>query len=656
MKKVVQSKYLIIFIATLFLGLMSFVQVREIKSDIVYPASETLSIKQVDTSITNQVYFERLEAFAVARKIALYYPVVSGGKTATFTFGKGENLSKLKQSYVVGGYWSSGKLTSQDLAFLKSKGMLAESSPAFLAQYSGVALLFNGLSALITWGIVLTFITILTLLKLLKSKRLVIKRSLGRLKKYVLLELITDSLSYLGFSLFIFSLVAILNDGLAYKSVFSMVSAMYLTVSVLIIGLLILMNIGLFFVIQLTNPVSIFKNKLPSKGFLVILSVLNLAILIIFGSSLIKTVKTIQPIYESYQSMSQWQKYQDFLSYSRHGLDNPNSLEPDHRLDQDQMAKELAYTQKWARFYLAYPKDKVMTNLLLTWQDDKVATNAYSLNNTHIVNEQFLKENQKMGYLGQLSKGSSKSLYTIYLPENYWDEQDNLKKLLAMDTLEKDQLMNQCQFIPIKRGQETFQFNATIAGKTIPEQRRKDQIFVVVNTDLLDMTNIVQADLPRALSESSLFDAAYFDNVAKQTDVQKGILEVTNVYQRMSIYVRELGNSLLANSISLGLLFTFQLIIFYKFISLAINLKAKQLAISALYQPRSKKIVLGILGLATSITLLSGLCVWLITGELLYSLGLLSLLVLEILVLLVISTKQLKTYRVQILKGEVEIV
>ncbi len=35
MKKVVQSKYLIIFIATLFLGLMSFVQVREIKSEIV---------------------------------------------------------------------------------------------------------------------------------------------------------------------------------------------------------------------------------------------------------------------------------------------------------------------------------------------------------------------------------------------------------------------------------------------------------------------------------------------------------------------------------------------------------------------------------------------------------------------------------------------
>ncbi|MDN6012633.1 MAG: hypothetical protein L0I12_02590 [Lactococcus sp.] len=117
MKKVVQSKYLIIFIATLFLGLMSFVQVREIKSDIVYPASETLSIKQVDTSITNQLYFERLEAFAVARKIALYYPVVSGGKTPTFTFGKGENLSKLKQSYVVGGYY--------DLLAVKSDALVA---------------------------------------------------------------------------------------------------------------------------------------------------------------------------------------------------------------------------------------------------------------------------------------------------------------------------------------------------------------------------------------------------------------------------------------------------------------------------------------------------------------------------------------------------
>lgn len=656
MKKIVQSKYVIILIATLFLGLMSFVQVREIKSDIVYPASETLAIKQVDTSIPNQVYFERLEAFAIARKIELYYPIVSAGKTTTFTFGKGENLTKLKQSYVVGGYWSSAKLTTQDLVSLKSMGMIAESSPAFLAHYSGFALLFNGLGALITWGIILTFITILTLLKLLKTKKIVIKRSLGKLKQYVLLELVTDSFSYLGFSLIIFSLVAILNEGLAYQSVLLIVSAMYLTVSVLIIALLVVMNIGLFFVIQLTNPISIFKNKLPTKGFLVILSILNFAILLIFGSSLIKTIKTIQPIYETYQSISQWQKYQDYLSYSRHGLDNPNSQETSHRLDKNQMAKELAYTKKWAKFYLAYPKDKVITNMSITWQDDNITDNAYSLCNTHIVNEKFLKENQKMGYLGQLSKGSSKSLYTIYLPENHWDEQENLKKLLSMDALSNDKLMNQFQFIPIKSGQKTFQFNAKNSDEKIPEQRRKDQIFVVVNTNLLDMTNIIQTDLPRALSENSLFDAEYFDHVAKQTDVKKGILDVTNVYKRMSIYVRELGDSLLANIVSLGLLFIFQLIIFYKFISLAIRLKAKQLAISALYQPRSKKIILGILALATSITLLSGLCVWLITGELVDTLGLLSLLASEMVLLLVISVNQLKKYRVQILKGEVEIV
>lgn len=656
MKKIVQSKYLIIFIATLFLGLMSFVQVREIKSDIVYPASATLAIKQVDTTITNKVYFERLEAFAVTRKIELYYPIVSAGKTETFTFGKGENLTKLKQCYVVGGYWSSAKLTSQDLVFLKSKGMLAESSPAFLAQYSGIALLFKGLSALITWGIILTFITILTLLKLLKSKKIVIKRSLGKLKKYMLLELLTDSLSYLGFALLVFSLVAVLNEGLTYQSIIAIVSAMYLTVSVLIIALLVVVNMGLFLVIQLANPVSIFKNKLPTKGFLVILSVLNLSILFIFGTSLIKTVKTIQPIYETYQSMSQWQKYQDYLSYSRHGLDNPNSQETSHRLEKDQMAKELAYTQKWARFYLAYPKDKVITNMPITWLDDNVTSKAYSLSNAHIVNEKFLKENQKMGYLGQLPKVVRESLYTIYLPENYWDEQDNLKNLLGMDTLSNNKLKNQFQFIPIKSGQETFQFDATSVDNTIPEQRRKDQIFVVVNTNLLDMTNIIQADLVRALSENSLFDAAYFDHVAKQTDVKKGILDVTNVYQRMSTYVTELGDSLLANIVSLGLLFTFQLIIFYKFISLAIRLKAKQLAISALYQPRSKKIILGILRLATSITLLSGLCVWLITGELVYTLGLLSILAVEMVVLLVISVNQLKKNRIQILKGEVEIV
>ena len=89
------------------------------------------------------------------------------------------------------------------------------------------------------------------------------------------------------------------------------------------------------------------------------------------------------------------------------------------------------------------------------------------------------------------------------------------------------------------------------------------------------MNNIVAADLPRALSEQSIFERHDFDAIAKQTDVQKGILDTTNVYQRMSTYVTELFNSLLANAISLVLLFIFQIMIFYKFISLAIRLKAK---------------------------------------------------------------------------------
>ena len=181
------------------------------------------------------------------------------------------------------------------------------------------------------------------------------------------------------------------------------------------------------------------------------------------------------------------------------------------------------------------------------------------------------------------------ALYTIYLPEKYADERGNLAKLLDMGELSLDKTISRFQFITIKNGQETFQFNSTIEGQAVPEQLQKDQIFVVVNTALLDMNNIVAADLPRALSEQSIFERHDFDAIAKQTDVQKGILDTINVYQRMSTYVTELFNSLLANAISLVLLFIFQIMIFYKFISLAIRLKAKQIAITALYRPKSKK-------------------------------------------------------------------
>ena len=220
MKKILQSKYLIIFIVTFFLGLLSFVQVREIKSYIVYPASETLSIKQVDDTKANKDYFEILEQFAVTHHIELYYPVVTSGKTETFTFGKGEDLTKLKNSYVVGGYWSSDNLSQDDLKFLKNKGIISEKFPAFSPQMSGLSLLFSGLKSLITWGIIITFITILTLLKLLKSKAVIIRRSLGTLRKYALIELVTDVASYLVFGMSVFTLVGILNGGLVYTSVF----------------------------------------------------------------------------------------------------------------------------------------------------------------------------------------------------------------------------------------------------------------------------------------------------------------------------------------------------------------------------------------------------------------------------------------------------
>jgi hypothetical protein len=97
-------------------------------------------------------------------------------------------------------------------------------------------------------------------------------------------------------------------------------------------------------------------------------------------------------------------KHQDYLTYSRHGLDNPNSVDEDHRLDKNQMAEELTYTRKWAAFYLAYPKEKVITNMPLNWQVEAVSETAYSSQNTHIVNRQFLKENQKMGYLEKLAE------------------------------------------------------------------------------------------------------------------------------------------------------------------------------------------------------------------------------------------------------------
>ena len=186
-----------------------------------------------------------------------------------------------------------------------------------------------------------------------------------------------------------------------------------------------------------------------------------------------------------------------------------------------------------------------------------MAKNAYSSQNTHIVNWQFLKENQKMGYLEKMSEPAENYLYTIYLPEKYADERGNLAKLLDMGELSLDKTISRFQFITIKNGQETFQFNSTIEGQAVPEQLQKDQIFVVVNTALLDMNNIVAADLPRALSEQSIFERHDFDAIAKQTDVQKGILDTTNVYQRMSTYVTELFNSLLANAISLVLLFIF---------------------------------------------------------------------------------------------------
>jgi hypothetical protein len=640
---------------TLFLGLMSFVQVREIKAYLVYPATETLSIKQVDGAKSNQEHFKILDEFATTRQIELYYPIVKSGKTETFTFGKGEDLNKLKNSYVVGGYWSSAKINEDGLNTLKNSGIISETYPAFLPQMSGFALLFGGLKSLITWGIIITFITILTLLKLLKSKAAVIKRSLGTLKRYLVTELVTDILTYLGCSLVIFTLVGIFNGGLSYVNVFPMIFALFITLFGVIGLLLVVMNLLVFWVIQFSNPIAIFKNKLPNRGFLGILSILNLSVLIIFGTSLIKTIKTVQPIYETYHSVSQWRNYQDYLTYSRHGLDNPNIMDEDHRLDSNQMVEELKYTQKWADFYMSYPKNKVITNMKMNWEDENIEKTAYSLQNIHFVNAQFLKANQEMGYLDELPEPSKNHFYTIYLPEKYANEKQRLEKILDSEALTSNEKTSDSQFVMIKNDSETFQFNSMIEGQKIPEQLKKDQIFVVVNLDLLNMAEIVAADLPRALSENSIFESHSFDKVAKKTDVQKGILDTTNVYQRMSAYVTELFNSLLANSVSLVLLFIFQIVILYKFISLAIRLKAKQLSITALYNPKSKKIFVLILGLAVGINVMSSACVLMLTQEIRFVLTMMGFLVVESVGLMLIAASNLRKYRVQILKGEVEV-
>ena len=109
-------------------------------------------------------------------------------------------------------------------------------------------------------------------------------------------------------------------------------------------------------------------------------------------------------------------------------------------------------------------------------------------------------------------------------------------------------------------------------------------------------------------------------------------------------------------SLLLILLFIFQIMIFYKFISLAIRLKAKQIVITSLYRPKSKKIFFSILALAFGINIVSSIGVWLLTKELVLILIMLSFLILEMLILMTVSAIKLKKHRVQILKGEVEVV
>lgn len=662
-------------VLSLFVLLISFLSlgaVKEFGNDIPYPAQAAFSLTGSSEVDKNQI-FDKIQEIADKKQLTIYRPFLDkSGQQATFVFGK---IQRKNQSYITdrgvlaastatGMYYSSKALPTELKTELQRFGLTYTGAdlPWYLVP---INFLFMNLRSLAVWTLFFVFAVLLFAVKMLYVKKAMIQRSLGLFDREFRRSLWLDSTILISTGILVWLLFVLWQGSMVnvYVKTFSLL--LFLNLFILMV-ISLLVNLLFALNVRLMGAITVLKNKKSNPLVLYIWLFGILLSCFIFGVTASESVKTISKSAQEIAVLGNWKIAQDYAAIT--WFENTAThTDENHQIDstfiKENAAKHRQLIQSFGTDGWLYSEQSSLSpdrtkhapeefkqELVRNGVDSKIAETLF------YVNTGLMNKNKKLYPQNKYGQAPKESLGVIYIPKSQMAHIDNIRKIINYEHFRYSALkVEDFQIVEIPDGQKTFLFN----HKDGPDELLAKQ--EVVNKILVQINF-------HNLPADAAFDNYYTVLATKGAFKQKWIKEkisqaglthfssMTNISEQLLLARENIVSQLTGTITALLMLVLAQFFIIYEYITTRMKQKAKKISLQSLLGASSYlEIFQSLLPLIAGILFVSALTILVMKGSFLV-VGLVGVLyAFEITAMSYFALMNVRKNRVQIIKGDFEI-
>ncbi|ASB97316.1 hypothetical protein [Streptococcus equi] len=660
----------VICIFVLLLTCLSFGAVKEYGNDIKYPVQAAFSLVASNKDVDKGHVLDRIEALAEQEHIQIYRPYLDHtGKEATYLFGTNgkktvysSNRKELLTNDLSGMYYTTRSLPSSFETAMTERGLTYKGAdlPWYLLPYY---FLFTNLRSLAIWTLFFVFALLLFAVKLMYAKKSMILRSLGLFEHYSRKELLQDLL-LMGASFAVSILLFILYQG-SISNVFVKSFTLLILTNAVILLLLMLAVHALFFInIRSLKALAILKNKQATPLVLFVWLVGICLSSVIFGLSLHKSLETIGKSANDIQVLGKWDKAKDFAEIT--WLDTLSTHTDDnHQIDSDYFKEE---NQRYQHFLLSFSDNDVIysalsslneTNLQSAPDDFKkeLKTNGVDpriASKVRYVNQGFMLKNKDIFPNNDYGRPAADAVGVIYISKHMMGDADSILNIVNYEWFQYSSLKaNQLVVQEVPDGQKSFLFNHKQDQQDIfAQQEEVNTILVQLNFSFMTEPSLLTKF--GEMAQKSIYRQALIRDRLTQAGLTN-FSSLTNVSNHLILERHKILSQLIGSVIALTVLAIAQCFIIYEYIVSLMKQKAKKISVWFLMGQKSL-VLIGrlLLPLALCLFLAIGM-MGILTGNRLMVLGIGLLYLGEIVCMSFFAYQAILKHRIQIIKGDFDI-
>lgn len=350
-KNLISGRFIVLFVFSCLFAIMGFGQMGLFKTgELPYPSQNGMDISKVST--TSETFFEELDKLAFEHHLTIYKSVVEAGHLKGFVFGKvvqqsdlTQNPELLKQISPLGAYYVDGELTQTVQKKLNDLNIKFTIFPTGWQGVAGELLLGWHIRTKTFWMSMLLFSITLLALKIAGIRRVMVARTLGKIRLNILIELLSVVIG-LGLT---GSIISLSNHyiGTMLLPSFALVLSV---ICCLLCCAILLINFIFYLYIRLIPMIVILKNKQTGRFF----SYLWLFVIVVSMSLMTIAIGDYQNAYQSLtvrqEALDKWQLLSSFgqLALKAPDFMAESPITQEERAAYDKKISD--YDKKWRSF------------------------------------------------------------------------------------------------------------------------------------------------------------------------------------------------------------------------------------------------------------------------------------------------------------------